>query len=70
MLTGNKYLQTLLVLEKEAEAQIVEEMRDRVNALTYRNAKDVLVTAGVPEDAANRLAARLTLRMKRSMQSV
>lgn len=63
---GKDLLATVAVLEREA----IDHIKNKLNADAYREAREVLLSEGIPEQTAARLAARITLRVKRAMQEI
>jgi len=59
-------ISTVAVLEREA----VEKIKNTLNAETYKEVKDVLKSEGMSEHDIARVAARITLRIKRAVQDV
>lgn len=65
-----KFLTAAVLLEEQAREEYQVEIIDKVTPDAYRAVRDTLKAEGIVSDNVSRIAAAITLKVKRSIESV
>jgi len=65
-----KNKEDLTAITAVLEQELLEALKNKVNATIYLEAKILFKELGLPEDYVCRMAARLALRIKKAMQEI